>query len=241
MSTTTVNIFFKAKESSTVVQLPVVPEKVKISQDGNLESVDIVNLGSVAIPRTPSLTELSFSSFFPQTNIGSYVMTKNKFWKPTKYIEYFENVMKEKTPMLVTITGFPAFSMSMLIDKFDYEWVGGENDCEYDLDLIKYEEITISSVPLIERYTKPEAVEATTDTTTSATAAVEKQVTVGCEVTLNGTVHKDSYGSSPGKTFSNYHGKINFVKTDGRSHPYHVTTLSGGWLGWVVPSAVTVL
>lgn len=239
MATETVNIFFKAKESSTVVQIPVVPEKVKLTQDGNLEEIDIVNLGTVAIPRTPSLTEMSFDGIFPTNKELSFIMTKNNFWKPNKYIEYFEECMKEKTPLLVTITGMVGFSMSMLIDSFDYTWV--EDYCEYSLDLIKYEEITVSSAPLIERYTKPEAVEATADTSTSATAAVEKQVTVGCEVTLNGTVHKDSYGSAPGKTFSNYHGKVNFVKTDGRSHPYHVTTLSGGWLGWVVPSAVTVL
>ena len=234
-----VNIFFKEKRRNRIVQLPVVPEEVQITCDGNIENINVINLGEVPIAKTPKPIELTFDCFFPSESRLSLVQTRGDFWEPIEYVKYFKDVMKRKNPMLVTITGFPRFCMDMLISNFEYTWEGGANDCAYSLTLVKYKRISITSIPLIARYTKPEP-PATVATDTSA-AATSKQVTPGCEVILNGTVHNDSYGNGPGKTFSNYHGKVNFVKTDGRSHPYHVTTLSGGWLGWVVPSAVTVL
>ena len=65
-------------------------------------------------------------------------------------------------------------------------------------------------------------------------------MTPGCSVIVNGRLHRDSYGSGPGMTLSNYRGKINFVQ-NGRSHPYHVTDPSGRWMGWVTASSVRVI
>lgn len=233
-----VNVFFKEKDDDKLVQLPVVPEEVKLTVDGNMETVNIINLGEVNIARHPKGVELSFDSFFPRDVNLPLVQTKGNFWQPTEYIEYFNGVMSRQNPVLVTITGFPEFSVDMLVSNFDYNWEGGSNDCSYTLDLVRYTEIRIQTIPLVKRYEKPKPKPANNKKSASATS---KQVTPGCEVILNGRVHRDSYGRGPGKTFKDYHGKVNFVKTDGRSHPYHVTTMGGGWLGWVVPGAVTVV
>ncbi|MDE7060884.1 MAG: hydrolase, partial [Lachnospiraceae bacterium] len=56
-------------------------------------------------------------------------------------------------------------------------------------------------------------------------------------VLVNGRLHRDSYGNGPGQTKNNYRGKINFINQKG-SHPYHVTTPTGGWLGWVTADSV---
>ena len=50
-------------------------------------------------------------------------------------------------------------------------------------------------------------------------------------------MYRDSYGNGPGQMRSTYRGKINFINMSG-SHPYHVTTPSGGWLGWVTADSV---
>ena len=57
---------------------------------------------------------------------------------------------------------------------------------------------------------------------------------------VNGQLHRDSYGAGPGQWRNNFKGKINFINLKG-SHPYHVTTLSGGWQGWVLKDAVEVV
>ncbi len=70
-----------------------------------------------------------------------------------------------------------------------------------------------------------------------STVRASVPVGIGSEVVVNGRLHRDSYGGGAGKTLSNYRGKINFVNQKG-SHPYHVTSLSGGWLGWVTAGSV---
>ena len=70
-------------------------------------------------------------------------------------------------------------------------------------------------------------------------AVAPAEITQGCTVILNGRVHRDSYGSNPGKTFSNYKGKVNLINTKG-THPYHVTTPEGSWLGWVTKESVVL-
>ncbi len=59
----------------------------------------------------------------------------------------------------------------------------------------------------------------------------------GTEVLVNGRLHRDSYGGGPGRTLANYRGKISFVNKKG-SHPYHIVSPSGGWLGWVTAGSV---
>lgn len=65
-------------------------------------------------------------------------------------------------------------------------------------------------------------------------------ITIGCEVYLNGTVFGDSYGGNAGKTFTNYKCKVELVNKEG-SHMYHVTDSSGRPLGWVSADSVSLV
>ena len=233
-----VNFFFKEKNKNKVVQLPFIPEEIKIKINDDVQNVSIVNLGNTVIPKSPKPVEISFKSFFPSDTYLPDIRTKGKFWYPDEYIDYFSTIMDTKSPVLFTVTDFPGIFIDCIISKFEYSYKGGSDDCNYSMTLLEYKEISISSVPLISKYTKPEPIKK--ESTPTATAP-EKQVTVGCDVILNGAVYRDSYGNGKGKTFSNYKGKVSIVKTDGRSHPYHITSPSGGWLGWVTPSSVKVV
>jgi hypothetical protein len=64
------------------------------------------------------------------------------------------------------------------------------------------------------------------------------QFTIGAEVFLNGEVFYSSYGTKPSVAFSNRKVKINLINMKG-SHPYHVTTLEGGALGWAAKDSLS--
>jgi hypothetical protein len=72
----------------------------------------------------------------------------------------------------------------------------------------------------------------------SSITVTPTNITIGSIVILNGRVHRNSYGAKPGKSFTNYKCKVNLINKKG-SHPYHVTTMSGGHLGWVTKESVT--
>ena len=82
-----------------------------------------------------------------------------------------------------------------------------------------------------------EAPKATVENPRKGNAAV---IGIGSAVVVNGRLHTSSYGEGPGKSLSNYMGKVNFINNKG-SHPYHVTDMSGGWLGWVLTGDVTAV
>ncbi len=70
-----------------------------------------------------------------------------------------------------------------------------------------------------------------------STVQPSKPVGIGSDVIVNGRLHGSSYGNAPGQTLTNYRGKINFINLK-CSHPYHVASPDGNWLGWVTKESV---
>lgn len=239
-----IGIFFTYKNQ--VIQLPVNPEKVKVTVSGDNETVEVISLGEINRLKSRKLKEISFESFFPYDSWFPAIRTKGKFKRPKFYKKFFESLMNDRQPALLTITGLD-IDMYVSIEDFEYYHQAGDHeDAYYSLELKEYVHHVIKEIPQ-GGSTLPSTSAADTstaqkspETTQIVSSITPTEITVGCDVILNGTVHYDSYGSRPGKTFSNYKGKVNLINKKG-SHPYHVTTPSGGWLGWVLESAVEIV
>lgn len=57
---------------------------------------------------------------------------------------------------------------------------------------------------------------------------------IGDKVIVNGTLYSDSYGSSPGKTLTNFQGVITIINLKG-TKPYHIDKL-----GWVSKKSINI-
>lgn len=228
------DIGFFINYDNQVVQLPVNPEKVTVSYSGNNSTTEIIKLGEINRLAQRKLAEISFESFFPEDDWFPSVRTRGQFKKPDFYKSYIEKIQTSEKPCRLVITGLD-ITMKCSIENFEFYHQGGDHeDAYYSISLKEYREYQITEV----------AVSKNTSTTTQATPAPAKpvapaKITKGCNVILNGRVHYDSYGSKPGKTFKNYKGKVNNINNKG-SHPYHVTTPDGGWLGWVTKESVVL-
>ena len=240
-----IGFFFTYKNK--VVQLPVNPEKFTVSFSGNNETKEIISLGEINLLKRRKLAEMSFESFLPYDTWFPATRTTGQFERPKFYKWFFEGIMNDRKPVLFTVTGV---GTNEYVSIEDFEWyhqAGNHEDVYFSLTLKEYIHHEIIPIALPASTESGETVEPTqspgtiqvTDSKKAETvqAIAPAEITIGCEVILNGTVHYDSYGSKPGKTFSNYRGKVNFINKKG-SHPYHVTTPTGGWLGWVLPDAV---
>lgn len=242
-----IGIFFEYKNQ--VIQLPVNPEEITVTVSGNNETVEVISLGEINRIKNRKLKDISFESFFPYDTWFPAIRTKGDFRRPEFYKEFFEKPLNNRDPVYLTITGID-IDMYVSIEDFEYSHKAGEHeDAYYSLELKEYvfhriNDITDSQTTASGGQTTTSGGQTTTNNSPQTTEVVGSitptQVTIGCDVVLNGTVHYDSYGSKPGKTFSNYKGKVNFINKKG-SHPYHVTTPSGGWLGWVLESAIEVV
>lgn len=227
--------------SGVVIQIPVNPQTFNVKTGGNNATMEIITLGEIVIPKKKKLSSISWESFFPYESWHPYIRTKNLFVKPAFYLKFLEKIRDDCKPCHLTVTGI-GFDDDVVIEDFEYHHQAGDHeDTYYSITFKKYQPYAVSVI------SKAAASDQLKKTTAVGTVAIQasvtpkpQQITIGCDVILNGTVHSDSYGSNPGKTFTNYRGKVNLVNKKG-SHSYHVTTPSGDWLGWVTKESVVLV
>lgn len=229
-----IGFFFEFEK--TVIQLPVNPDKIEVSYKGANKTTEIIKLGEVNILKDRKLADIKFESFFPELAWFPAIRTTGDFKSAQFYKDYFLTAFQNKKPLRFIVTGLN-INMLVSVEEFTfYHQAGDHEDAYYNLDLKEYRSFKITEIAVADTATP--AVEVP-KVSASAPARPNTDIVIGSNVILNGRVHYDSYGAKPGKTFTNYKGKINLINLKG-THPYHVTTPTGGYLGWVKKENLTL-
>ena len=221
-----------------VVQIPVNPSTFDVKTDGNNETTEIISLGEIVIPRRKKLSGISWESFFPYESWYPAIRTSGEFQSSAFYIEFLDRIRDDCKPCHLTVTGI-GFDADVVIESFDYYHQAGDHeDTYYSISLKKYQPYAVSIVSKEDMDGQLQNPDSMGNPSSDSSITLEpSQITIGCGVILNGTVHYDSYGAKPGMTFTNYKGRVNLINKQG-SHPYHITTPSGSPLGWVTKESV---
>lgn len=215
-------------DDGRIVHLPITPEDIEISYPGSNKAVNIIQLGQVNLLKKRNLATFTIESWFPDESWYPGVRTSGRFEDSSFYVSFFEKIRDDRKPCWFYIFGLN-FNMQVSIESFTHERRGGEHeDLYYTLQLKEYRPFAVQEVPVTEDMTflskKTPILEPT-------------EITIGSTVIVNGTLHRDSYGSNPGKTLNNFTGRVSLINKSG-SHPYHIIDTSGGWLGWVNREAI---
>jgi len=230
------DIGFFFEYENTVVQLPINPSELTIKTEGTNKTMEIISLGQINLLKDVALSELSISSWLPGGTWFPGIRTLGKFEGPEFYEQFFNKIRADKKPCRLIVTGIN-LNMLVSIESVEFEHRAGEHeDKYYTLNLKEYKPFTIKEAP-IQNLANVAAGKVANPPVATQSNRENTEVTIGSVVILNGTVHRDSYGSKPGKTFKNYKCKVNLINKRG-THPYHVTTMDGGWLGWVTKESV---
>lgn len=224
------NISFYFEIKGNKITLPVNPASISIDVAGRNQSSDVLRLGEITQLTTKGLKGLSFSSLFPLDTNRPFVKEGTTYKKPEDYVALFEEAMDSEKPIRCII-GETKINMLMSIESFTWEITDTTGDIDYSIQLKEYREyfpkyIKSPQKPITRAPSRP--------TNTG-------EITVGCTVIVNGRLHRDSYGSAPGQTESNAKRKVSHIIKNPRSNqPFtvHVTTMDGGWRGWVRKSEV---
>lgn len=223
-----------------VVQIPVNPSTFTVSTEGKNSTMEIITLGDIVIPKKTKLSNISWESFFPYEDWHPAIRTKGDFQSAQFYLDFIDKIRNECKPCRLTVTGIN-YDDEVVIDSFEYYHKAGDHeDTYYSISLTQYRPYAVSVLSpnnSTNKLTKSTTVGTVSPNSSKTPSA--GQITIGCDVILNGVVHYDSYGSKPGKAFTNYKCKVSLVNKNG-THCYHVTTPSGGWLGWVTAESVVL-
>lgn len=234
------------------LQLPIPPESAEMVINNQNTTINLINDQQLNVLRKPGLTEIEFEVLIPQVKYP-FATYQNGFKSAAYFLDEFEKLKTGLKPFQLIITratpnGKLLFDTNIKVSLEDYTI---KEDAENGFDLIvsfkfkQYIEVATKTVKVkIDDNRKKPVIKPKTPKrpASSVSSSKKKNInpTIGCDVIVNGRLHRDSYGGGPGQTRTNYKGKINFINKKG-THPYHVTTPSGGWLGWVLPSAVEVI
>ena len=221
--------------------LPIAPEKLDIKVNNANDTITLIDDGEINILKKPGLTDIEFECLIPQVHYP--FATYSSGFKGAKYfLDTFEELKTSQKPFQFIVSrttpgGKVLFSSNIKVSIEDYtvsEDAGEGFDLWVKIKLKQYREYGTKTVEVNSSGTAA----VTSERADSSTQ--DKPVTIGCEVIVNGRLHGSSYGDAPGQTRTNYRGKINFINLQG-THPYHVTTPEGGWLGWVTAESVKVV
>lgn len=223
------------------VLLPITPSKLDLQINNKNETVTLINEGEVNILKKPGLSDITFEILLPQVEYP-FATYKNGFKEAGYYLEKLEKLKlsDEGFQFIVTRTradGSLLFDTNIKVSLEDYKI---EEDASEGFDIkipINLKQYRDYGTKIIKIKTPSKPKEKPKVTTKKPRPSNPKKVGIGSNVIVNGRLHRDSYGKGPGQMRRNYRGKVNFFKK-GRSHPYHITTPSGEWQGWVTASSV---
>ena len=207
--------------------LPVNPGEIQINRSTKNNVTEVVKLGEINILGGRALLDASFSSIFPKNHSAGYVNKNAKKYTPEKWTQIIDDakINKKRVRLIVTDCGINFLSA---IENFSWSISDSTGDINYSIDLKEYIDYSAKYVKTVAKKVTPAP---------RPKPAVTKPITIGSEVICNGRLHRDSYGTGPGQIEKNARRKVNFM-AKGRKCPYHVTTLDGGWRGWVTEGSV---
>ncbi len=217
------------------VLLPIAPEKITIRTDGQNKTISLINEGQAVIPKQAALSVIEFECLLPAVKYP-FATYADGFKEPTFYTKCFSELSGKVFRFILARTkpdGRVASSIDMAVVLDG--WKINENaanlcDAAVNIRLREYRPFSAKTVKISDG-------NAASSENRQPSTVRDVPIGIGSDVIVNGRLFKNSYGAEPGRTLTNYRGKINYINLKG-SHPYHVTTPNGEWLGWVLASAV---
>lgn len=221
---------------------PIAPSKMQMKINGNNKTLTLINGEEINMLKKAGLTDISFDLLLPNVKYP-FATYKSGFVDAKYFLDAMEEMKTSEEPFQFIVTrAFPngkmIFDTNMKVSLEDYSISEDKKegfDVVASVNLKQYRNFGTKTckVSKFEKNEKPKV----SKPIEPKREVNPKKIGIGSTVIVNGRLHRDSYGNGAGQTRTNYRGKVNFINMKG-SHPYHVTTPSGGWLGWVTASSV---
>lgn len=255
-TTEEINLLTQQIVSATPLTLPVNPEILEVTTESDVMTTNVVKLGEVVIPTGSKLSRLQIESFFPYKEDSTVIDTLNRIstavdellpgyvtaglnlfssFTPEKYYKYFKQLQKVGAPVRLIISDC-GVDMDVIVESIEKRYITCDKDLRYTLSLIEWRDTRPSGV--IKKIVNGAASVVLGSSNNKVAAPTPPRTKTGFAagdtVIANGRYYYDSFGSSPYGTFKDFRGKISHIASNQKAqYKYHITTLDGGWRGWV--------
>lgn len=131
-------VYLSVDDGAREIRLPVNPPEIEVEIPGQGKIYRIVKLGEINSIQTPSLSEISFESFFPAQRYPFVV--GEELLEPSSYVEMIDEWRRaRKVVRLIVTDGTVDINMLASIEDFTWREVAGAvGDIEYEMTLKQY-------------------------------------------------------------------------------------------------------
>ncbi len=130
------HIYLSFNNLQEIIELPVLPEKLEISQGGSNKTYDLLNTGEINVIKGLKLPELDIEGYFPADRTH---VTSGKFFEPMHYVQTIQKWASTLRPIRLTMTGTINLNWPVSIESFTYSEEGGTvGEIQYKLGLKQY-------------------------------------------------------------------------------------------------------
>lgn len=134
-----INVILEYEKGS--IQFPINPEMLKQIIPSQAVTENIESIGEISIPQRPSLSEMTFNSFFWH-QIDSI--------DPESYVRWIKNWQKSRKPAKLTVSNLKWFNMEVTCESFSH-WVkaGEEKDIYFEITIKEYKRFKAVKVDVL--------------------------------------------------------------------------------------------
>lgn len=139
------DIFLKSKTDADWFRFPIMPDSISVKTSAKAQSINIIGVGEVKVPRGTQLTGYSWNGIFPhESNSGhSFVFD---WQEPTAIVQKLREWQEAGETLTLMVTEL-CINEDVFIEGFNYEY-RGIGDCSYTINLSVRRELTITTVPM---------------------------------------------------------------------------------------------
>lgn len=222
------------------ILLPIAPKSISIGFKSQNKTLTLINEGEINLLKSPGLLDIEFDCILPNSKYP-FAVYEDGFVKADKIIDKINKLKTDKKPFQFIITrtkqnGVPLFNTNLKVSLEEYTLEDDADegfDVKMSISLKQYKDYGLKQIKI----EKPNNSEEVKVEEAASRPKDPEKIMIGSNVIVNGRLHRDSYGKGPGQTRKDYRGKVNLINDKG-SHPYHVTTPEGAYLGWVTRDSV---
>ena len=136
------------------IEIPVLPQKLKVTSPGNNDKATVLVLGDILILRKKGLRAVAWDSFFP---VNDAPFVTGRITDPVEIVRAIQDARDGLDPVRFLITGTDLdINVRMGVETFDYEERSGElGDLYYTIKLYEWKDISPKKIVLPKKKKKP--------------------------------------------------------------------------------------
>lgn len=136
------------------IDIPVLPEKLKVTSPGNNDTATVLVLGDILILRKKGLRTVAWDSFFP---VNDAPFVTGRITDPVEIVKAIQKARDSLDPVRFLITGTDLdINIRMGVETFDYEERAGElGDFYYSIKLSEWKDYSPRRIVLPPEPAKP--------------------------------------------------------------------------------------